>query len=70
MDYVNLGRYTEAVEAYKQAIRLKPDLAMVHYNLGVAYLHVGDKSSAFEVYKILKELDKDLSNKLFNLIYK
>jgi len=45
-------------------------LAMVHYNLGVAYLHVGDKSSAFEVYKILKELDKDLSNKLFNLIYK
>jgi len=40
-----------------------------HYNLGVAYLNVRDKSSALDQYKILKDLDKDSANELFNLIY-
>lgn len=37
--------------------------------LGMAYLELGDKGSALEEYKILKDLDKDLANKLFNHIY-
>jgi len=65
-----LGRYTEAIKASKQAIRIKPDYAEAHYNLGLAYLLNGDKGSALKEYKILKELDKNLSNKLFNIIYK
>ncbi|MBU0566914.1 tetratricopeptide repeat protein, partial [bacterium] len=29
-----LGRYQEEIEAYKQAIRIKPDYAEAHCNLG------------------------------------
>ncbi len=65
-----LGRYQDAIEAYKQAIRIKPDFADVHYTLGVAYLVSGDKESALEEYKILKTLDAEQANKLFDLIYK
>ncbi len=69
--YGKLGRYTEAIESYKQAIRIKPDYVEAHFNLGVAYLLIlGDRGSALDEYKILKDLDKDLANRLFNLIYK
>jgi tetratricopeptide (TPR) repeat protein len=68
--YVNLGRHQEAIDAYKQAIRIKPDYAEAHSLLGVAYVTIGDKGSALEEYKILKTLDVDKANELFNLIYK
>ncbi|GEM_PF-6180548 len=38
--------------------------------LGSAYLALGDKNSALDQYKILKDLNKFLAHKLFNLIYK
>ena len=28
------GRLNEAIAAYRETIRLQPDLAFVHYNLG------------------------------------
>lgn len=59
-----------AYVAYKQAIRIKPDDARAHSNLGVAYLIIGDRGSALNEYKILKDMDSDLANGLFNLIYK
>ncbi len=69
--YVNLGMYREAMEAFKQAIRIKPDDAYAQFNLGVLYLyHVKDRGLALEQYKILKNLDTETANKLFNLIYK
>jgi len=37
--------------------------------LGGTYFIIGDKNSALNEYKILKELDIDLANKLFDLIY-
>ena len=67
--YGKLGRYREAIDACKQAIRIKPDYAEAHYNLGTTYLKIGDKGSALEEYKILKTLDAELANKLFNFIY-
>jgi tetratricopeptide (TPR) repeat protein len=39
--YDRLGRYQEAVNAYKEVVRLKPDLAGVWYNLGGAYGNLG-----------------------------
>jgi len=68
--YSNLGRYQDEIEAYKQAIRIKPDYAEAHYVLGITYLQIRDKGSALEEYKILKTLNTELANKLFNLIYK
>jgi uncharacterized membrane protein YhaH (DUF805 family) len=66
----DLGRYQDTIESYKQAIRINPDYAETYYNLGAAYLRVGDKGSALEEYKILKTLDTEKANELFNLIYK
>jgi tetratricopeptide (TPR) repeat protein len=68
--YGKLGRYQDAAEAFKRAIRIKPDFADARYNLGVTYFLTGDKGSALEEYEILKTLDAEQANKLFNLIYK
>jgi tetratricopeptide (TPR) repeat protein len=35
--YGELKSYAKAIEAYKQAIRIDPDFAYVHFNLGVTY---------------------------------
>jgi hypothetical protein len=64
------GDFAEAIEYLRQAIKIKPDFAVAHYNLGFTYLQVGDKGSALEEYKILKTLNTEQANKLFNLIYK
>jgi Tfp pilus assembly protein PilF len=67
--FIKSGMDKEAIEAYKQAIRINPDDANAHYYLGVIYALLNDKVSALEQYKILKSLDSELANKLFNLIY-
>lgn len=38
-----LGRYPEAIEAYKQAIRIQPDNAKAHFNLGLVCLVLGER---------------------------
>ena len=53
----------EAIEAFKQVIRINPDDADAHYNLCVAYASLNDKASALEQYKILKSLDSALAKK-------
>jgi tetratricopeptide (TPR) repeat protein len=67
--YDQLDFHEDAREAYIQAIRIDPDYAEAHYYLGVDYLLIRDRNSAVNEYKILKELDIDLANKLFDLIY-
>ena len=74
--HLNLGavcnqmeRYEEAIASYRQATRIKPELAEAHFNLGMTYLKTGDRGGALDEYKILKELDKSMANRLFNLIY-
>ncbi|UCH95856.1 MAG: tetratricopeptide repeat protein [Candidatus Aminicenantes bacterium] len=42
--------------------------AGVHYQLGTAYVYMGDKEAALEQYKKLKELDKEKSEELYTLI--
>ena len=64
-----LGNADLEIEAYKRAIRIDPDFASAHYNLGVALLQRGDKAAALDEYRILKELDKQSANQLFNQIY-
>ncbi len=57
------------IESYKQAIRIDPDNAIFHYYLGIVYVFLNDKGSAIEQYKILKNLDSELANELFNIMY-
>jgi len=71
--YDHLGLYKDAIEAYKQAIRIDPDsgiCAIFRFNLSLSYFQIGDIDSALDEYKILKELDIDLANQLFDTIYK
>ena len=66
--YYKSGMYKEAIESFRQAIRIDPDDAGAHFNLGDAYLGLNDEDSALEQYEILKSLDSELANKLFDEI--
>lgn len=68
--YGHLNLYREALEALKQAIRINPDDPQAHFSIGIVYLSLDDRNSALQEYKILKELDLDAANRLFDLIYK
>ena len=68
--YNELKDYKKAVESYKQAILIQPGHTYTHYGLGIIFLVLGYRNSAVKEYKILKDLDKDISKKLFNMIYK
>ena len=54
----------------KVAIERDPEHAMSYYNLGILYNSSNDKDSALEQYKILENLDFDLSDQLLGLIKK
>ena len=58
----------EEIETCKQEAEKNPDDAEAHFNLGSAYHSLNDRNSALEQYKILKKLDTEMANELFNLI--
>ncbi len=68
--YTSSGMYKEGIDALKQAIRIDPDNAMVHYYLGRSYIYLNDRGSAIKQYKILENLDTELADEMFNLLYK
>jgi tetratricopeptide (TPR) repeat protein len=68
--YIELGYYSEAVDALKRAIQIKPGYSEAHYDLSKVYLMTGDTASALNEYKILRDLNGNMANKLFNLIQK
>jgi tetratricopeptide (TPR) repeat protein len=67
--YDRLGQPAKAVKAYKEAIRVDPDNIAAHFNLGAALLQRGDKTGALDEYKILKNMDKETADILFDKIY-
>ena len=68
--YGELGNVQDEMDTYKKAIRVNPDFTPAHYAIGQAYLKQGDKASALDEYKILKKLDSDIADKLFEEIYR
>ena len=59
--------YKEAIEALKQAIRIKPDFANAHYSLGIAYGKSGMNKEAIEAYKQARRIKPDDANVHYNL---
>ncbi len=49
----------EAIEAYKQAIRINPDDSDSHYNLGYTYGNLGMYEEAIEAWKQAIRIDPD-----------
>ncbi len=66
--YESMGRDGDAVEALKQAIAIDPAYAQAHYLLGLVYMKLQRPEAAFKVYRILKEIDSDLAQKLLEAI--
>jgi tetratricopeptide (TPR) repeat protein len=57
--YGELGRHQEAVDAFKEALRLKPDYAEAWNNLGTAYSHQGRHQEAIQACKEALRLKPD-----------
>jgi Ca-activated chloride channel family protein len=55
------GRFEGAVKAFKQAIKLKPDYAEAHYNLGDAYAQLHEFKKAIDEYKQAISYKPDLT---------
>ena len=51
VEHFTANRYMESVEAYKQAIGLKPDFAAAYHNLGYVYDELGRYKEALASYK-------------------
>jgi len=68
-DY-EMGRHQEAVEAYREPVRLEPDFALAWGNLALAYFLSGNRSAALEAVKELRRHDPQKADELFNLIMK
>jgi tetratricopeptide (TPR) repeat protein len=64
------GKVQDAIAHFSKAVQAKPDYAEAHINLGFGYLTIGDKVSALEEYKILKKLNPNLADQLYQKISK
>jgi tetratricopeptide (TPR) repeat protein len=49
--YNELGKYQEAIDAYKETIKIKPDYHMAYYNMGGAYNKLKEYQKAIDAYK-------------------
>jgi Flp pilus assembly protein TadD len=58
------------VEAYREALRLKPDDAEAWHGLGYSYFILGNRSAALEAVKELRRYNPQKADELFNLIMK
>ena len=54
-----LGRFSEAVAAYKDALKLDPKSDITHGNLGDAYVRLGQRADAEREYRVARELSLD-----------
>ena len=54
---VQQGNLTEAVEEYRQAIRVNPNNPAAHYQLGTTLSELGWRDEAIEAYRRTLQLD-------------
>lgn len=63
----DLGRSSEAISLYDQALQRRGDVALLHYNRAVALEEVGKPEAAISNYGKALQLDSSLSDAHFNL---
>jgi len=66
--YFEAGKTEEAIEAFNNAVAYNPDLERARYNLGRAYLKLGDRDSAAVQYEILRGAKSDWADRLYVLL--
>jgi tetratricopeptide (TPR) repeat protein len=62
------GKDEEAIVHLAEALRIIPDYGEAHLALGMIYLEMGKRDLAFERYKILQAINKDLAEGLYKKI--
>jgi tetratricopeptide (TPR) repeat protein len=67
--YVGLGRYQEAVTAYRRALELRADHAAAYTNLAAAMFFLGDAQGAVEASEQGLALDADQPAGWYNRIH-
>jgi tetratricopeptide (TPR) repeat protein len=65
--YADLGEYKEAIDAYKQAIELHPELPQPHNNLGLTYAALDRLAEAVAEFNQAVQLRPDYAEAHFNL---
>jgi tetratricopeptide (TPR) repeat protein len=66
--YLESGKPDESVEAFNNALGYNPDFEKARYNLGRAYIKLGNKDMAQVQYEILRNARSDYADRLFVLI--
>lgn len=66
--YLETGKTQESLEAFNNAVSYNPDFEKARYNLGRAYIKLGDLDSASVQYEILKNSKSDWADRLYILI--
>lgn len=63
----NLKQYEEAIEAYRQVLRRKPDYADAWYNLGICYGNLKKYGLAILAYEEAVRIEPEKAGAWFNL---
>jgi tetratricopeptide (TPR) repeat protein len=66
--YLELDKAEESVEAFNNAVGYNPDFDKARYNLGRAYLKLGDRDAANIQYEILRSSKSDWADRLYVLL--
>jgi tetratricopeptide (TPR) repeat protein len=66
--YLEQGKYEESVAALNNAVNYDSDLEQARYNLGRAYLKMGNRDMAQVHYEILKNAKSDWADRLYVLL--
>ncbi len=65
---LELGKESESINEFNNAISLNPNMDKIRYNLGRAYLKTGDRELAEMQYEILKNNKSDWADRLYVLL--
>jgi Flp pilus assembly protein TadD len=66
----NEGRFEKAIQVYKRIVKDDPKNAIVQYDLGVAYVDLGDLENAEKQAQVLLKLEReDLATGIQRLIW-
>jgi tetratricopeptide (TPR) repeat protein len=52
------GKFEQAIQDYKKAIEVSPQLSEPHYRLGLAYRHVREDTKAEQEFRVYEQMEK------------
>ena len=67
--YIETQAYGDAMKELQRALEIDGNLAEARYHVGVLQLRLNDRNAAFEAYKLLQPMNKELAERLFKEIY-